>query len=365
MSFACPPSSCGSNSPTINVFPYNGLHADGCKNKDGAALAKFSLLGKNTLCDPNGLDHLYLDVAPTDHGYELVAKDARDTTKCKGTELVGVTFAVTLNGNATTLRISQMATTDVSYPKLQGHTRPASKRTVYLITPAEQPANSLCMSRPPGVADSATPVLANLASTNGKLSHMDAGELAAYAIIIPGALYTSSGQLIPESITPVSAPGNAHRWFNIACASDALAQTELSGVTADPIVDTRTATSRLPALHMFAAQYCDGISATSRGTPIAWVPKGISSTPPATAGAIEAQWDENGATCVSHARLWVANKTISLPSQLLGFPAFSDPGHPMAYPMGEKDFLSKLCPKKLPECSKAKLSDTLTSYTRN
>jgi hypothetical protein len=364
MDFGCPPASCGSNSPDLNVFPYNGLHPDGCRNREGAALEKFSLHGKTRQCDPDDRSRLSLDAVATDHGYELVARDDHDAIKCKGTELVGVTFVMTSQGTSTTLRISQIATTDVTRPGWPRPAGPAEIRTVYLITPAEQPASSLCSSRPPGVGDGSTPMLDNVVSTSGKLSHIAAGELASYAIIIAGAVYSNRAEVIADSITPAKAgaASNGHRWFNIACADDALAQTELSGLAKDPIVDLATAKSRLPALHMFSAKYCDGISATSRGTPIAWAMNGLASSRPPDGGEIEAQWGPSGATCISHSRLWLPNKTISLPSQLVNLPSFTNP--PLRYPMGEQEFLKRVCQLERPACDKPD-PGSLTSYTRN
>src|SRR4029453_11718665 len=57
----CP--SCGVNSPMINVFPYNGLHPDGCLNDQGAGLVRQSLDRALSPCDPGG-GQLHLDVAP-------------------------------------------------------------------------------------------------------------------------------------------------------------------------------------------------------------------------------------------------------------------------------------------------------------
>jgi hypothetical protein len=363
----CPSSSCGSNSPVLNVFPYNGLHPDGCANQDGAALEKFSLQRGLSQCDHGGKSRLYLDLAATPHGFELVGKDEQDRVRCAGTALVGATFEV-VGPSRATLRISQIGALEVK--QLATAKAPAMLRTGYLITPADQPANSLCASRPAGAAEKATPILDNRSAGDGKLATIAADIAALYAIIIPGAVYDYGSQLIPASLSagPSQTPGGGHRWFNIACAGDALAHTELSGLITQPIVDRKSAVDRQPALHMYTAQYCDGVSATSRGTQVRWLAKGVPSVvvrPDPGFGPIEARWDKDGATCVSHSRLWVSNKTISLPAQLVTLPAFADPKPPWAYPMTEAQFLAKVCAKPLEPCKDPAQPDTLTSYTVN
>jgi len=380
----CPSSSCGSNSPVLNVFPYNGLHPDGCVNQDGAALEKFSLQRDLSPCDHGGKARLYLDVAATPHGFELVGKDDHDAVVCSGTALVGATFQVTgqvtgrvtgqvtgqVTGRVTgvpsaKLRISQIGAIEAARP---GSGKPVT-RTGYLITPFDQPANSLCAARPPGEAEKPAPILNSRSSKDGKLTTITEDMQSLYAIVIPGAVYSYRSQLIPESVAADPArAGAGHRWFNLACAGDALAHTELSGMITQPIVDRASAEARLPGLHMYTAQYCDGVSATSRGTPIAWSAKGIAMVQPRPetgVGPIEARWNKDGATCLSHSRLWVSNKTISLPAQLVAMPVFSDLAPPWDGTLSEHDFLTRLCGKRLEPCAGPAQPDTLTSYTVN
>src|SRR5262249_1282276 len=156
-----------------------------------------------------------------------------------------------------------------------------------LITPADQPTNSLCTSPPPEATPvKSTPILINRVMATGTATDIDAGDLASYAMIVPGAVYRRNASLIPESVTV------DHRWFNFACTDDALARIELVGLPSPPIVDTGTAERRLPALHMFTAKYCGGVSATIRGTPIAVQLNGattVTVTHDGT-GPIEAKW---------------------------------------------------------------------------
>jgi len=375
----CPSVSCGGNSPILNSFPYNGLHSDGCHNADGVRMAPGAVVRDLSSCDVTGTGRLTLDIAPADPrsdsaGYELVARDDKDNIKCRGADLIGATFQVISPklSSAIVLRISQMGTTTVS----GAGTTSQGKRTAYLITPQDRPAISVCTSPPLETPLTATnPALANQPAKDGGLAPILDSALAGYAIIIPGAVYTRQATLIKESVRGGTAKDAArgHRWFNVACVGDALAESELSGIATDPIVNLETATARLPALHMLTARYCDGVSGTTRGTPIAWL-RSKRSSKDRLAGAavhsaaftgtqpIEAQWGPNGATCLRHSRLWMANKTISLPDQLLNHKGFQDLAHPIVFPMAESEFLSRLCPGITRACGDSRKPDTLTSF---
>jgi hypothetical protein len=362
----CPSGACGPNSSVVNTMPYNGLHPDGYLNADEVGLVKFSLNRADSECDRYGTDKLYLDVKDADlgtgSGYQLIAKNDKDQERCHGLELVGATFAVRWKKGtrSATLRISQMGFTTIY--------RTTSKRFVYLITPADQPANSLCTTGLPSRYAKATPIL-NRGAVRGQLAEIDSEELASYAIIIPGVVYGSDGMYIPESLKRIKGvnPDDFHMWFNIACASDGLAKTELSGLATAPITDSATAKARQPALHMFTAQYCAGISTTLRGTPIHWDKDVQSHVSTAGEGPVEAQWGEQGAICLWHSRLWIPNKTISLPPQLLGlWPTDAGP-----LTLGEEAFLAKvkhMCEQQrvpIPACEGPLQNGALTSYTMN
>jgi hypothetical protein len=356
----CTPSQCGSNSPLVNAFPYNGLHPDGCANQDGAALVRGSLNRGVSACDRGGQSPLYLDVVATTHGHELVAKDAQNKVVCTGAALVGATFDVAGAGGAT-VRISQMALIDVKRPP--GSTGPVLTRAAYLITPAARPGSSLCAPSSE-TTDRDPPIVHNQIAAGGALAFVSDEGLAGYAIVVAGAVYDREARLIPESIAApgAPAPGSSHQWFNFACATDALAHSELSGVTTQPIVDRVSAEARLPALHMFTARYCDGVSGTVRGARLSWSGKGIPR--PKDAGPIEAEWDKDGAICLSHSRLWTSNKTISLPMQLVVTPGFT--GWPKGAETTEDEFLARFataCQRELRKCPAKVPPDVLTSYT--
>jgi hypothetical protein len=365
----CPSAACGSNSPLVNAFPYNGLHPDGCLNQDGAALVRNSLHRDVSACDRGGTSALYLDVVATPRGHELVARTAEHhSVVCSGAELVGATFDVATPGAvAVTLRISQIALIDVAQPRPPGEGRstgPVPGRAAYLITPAARPGSSLCTASPP-TTDRDPPIVHNRIAPGGKLARVAGEGLPGYAIVVPGAVYDRSAQLIAESVAAPAAPGpgSSHQWFNLACATDALGQTELSGLMSEPIVDRASAEARLPALHMFTAKYCGGVSATVRGTPLAWSARGIpqvASRADGVIGPIEAEWGPDGATCLSHSRLWISNKTVSVPGQLVAAGLTS---WPKGAKTTEDDFVTRVCGGKLPKCPAKAPPDALASYT--
>jgi hypothetical protein len=450
---------CGTNSPDINAFPFNGLHVDGCRNADGDQLRVDSLQRGASHCDKDGGGRpLFLGIAPRGvrkggkasayhgagapserkpetetrparAGYELVATNAQGEVVCTGGELAGMTFDVTSPRSQKrgadapeSLEISHVAETTVCYAKAlpqkpasqpldkffkqlegdkelwklfrdasrldlssrgfdlqtlwsDGQADPSSsvdhatdcripgaiaaQRTVYLITRRDQPNHSLCRynyfhdARRPDVRQAVTEVPYVMPTIYGSTSLLQLGksELSSYAVIIPGAVFDNRGDTIKSSEDPA--------WFNIACVSDALGETDVSGlVPPAPVAKPDDTKLRLPAVHMFSAKYAGGVSATNRGTPLAWEPvawqwkdavsielyqkqlhdlKGLWSrnqlrsrsnrigsdidrrpSDSAEAGPppIEARWGISGATCLSHSRIFMPNRVIPVPEQV-------------------------------------------------
>src|SRR5262249_7366396 len=135
----CGPNGCGSNSPMVNAFPYNGLHPGGYTNSDGVRLVLGSLARADSECDRHNTDALDLDIERT-NGYSFVATAHNGSAvRCRGAELVGATFAIELDQKGRKeeriLRISEMGLTDVEHPELAKTNSLPGRRTVYLITP--------------------------------------------------------------------------------------------------------------------------------------------------------------------------------------------------------------------------------------
>src|SRR3954464_5787682 len=93
----CHPPSCGGNSPLVNAFPINGLHARGCKNAEQEALRPLDLppetrcynlvtaaIAKGSLSKEAVLPLAYGAVNKNDPkaGYELVVQDPSDIVIC-------------------------------------------------------------------------------------------------------------------------------------------------------------------------------------------------------------------------------------------------------------------------------------------
>ncbi|MFT3696962.1 MAG: ADYC domain-containing protein [Kofleriaceae bacterium] len=110
---------------------------------------------------------------------------------------------------------------------------------------------------------------------------------AAYAIVVPGPLYTVEGDQIDKS----------GGFFSLACFDDALAKRSYFGLF-DP---TDKDQINLTALHMLTARYCKHAYTVS-GMNLTWEPS--SSSPPANE-ILEAHWKRGQpyATCLERARL--------------------------------------------------------------
>ena len=83
---------------------------------------------------------------------------------------------------------------------------------------------------------------------------------------------------------------------------------------------------------------------------------------PGASHATTVNSSDRSSSCLRHSRLWMANKTISLPDQLLNHKGFQDLAHPIVFPMAESEFLSRLCPGITRACGDSRKPDTLTSF---
>lgn len=123
------------------------------------------------------------------------------------------------------------------------------------------------------------------------------------AIIAPGEVYYAHG-----GIRPTEHPA---RWFHLACAGGALAKARLRGYGPDAEGDYRT--KRVAFHKMTMAYYCDH-SETETGTPTFMYnsaadredQKGdMGPVAASSIGPVEAYWNDDGATCIDHSRLWL------------------------------------------------------------
>lgn len=104
------------------------------------------------------------------------------------------------------------------------------------------------------------------------------------------------------------------RWFNIGCASHALAKQHLDGHTQGAMATspefTTTLAERTSHLKMLAGDYCGkGVALTMAGTKLnwrdhrGWFPYVASTVMPPYTPALEARWSVDGATCLNTPRL--------------------------------------------------------------
>jgi hypothetical protein len=105
-----------------------------------------------------------------------------------------------------------------------------------------------------------------------------------------------------------------NRWFNIGCASHALAKQHLFGHTQGAMDTSPEFTTTLPErtahLKMLAADYCgQGVALTMAGQPLnwrdhrGWFPYSAARAMPPYTPALEARWSADGATCLNMPRV--------------------------------------------------------------
>ncbi|NVB85788.1 MAG: hypothetical protein HOV81_45920 [Kofleriaceae bacterium] len=297
----CPSASCGTNSAVINGFPFNGLNTAGCVNADSEALIPSSFKPWKDRCNQDGL---HLAVSTKDDASELVAEPNGGGTPCQGAELAGASFQVWTPKGKVTLVISHVAKVSI-----EGTT---SERYVYLFTSLEDPKTSVCTSKLSSKAYGATGAIDGVLAADPHSTPVATPfedkliDLAEYAVIIPGPVFDQTAKEINGS--------EAKGWFNIACTGDALGKTEMSGILDTAVTEEKwknRKTRRGTALRMFSARYDRDLKpATIRGIPFGWSAWGRRSKDWQEAQKLEAKWDENGAMCLDHSRLWMKNRVV-------------------------------------------------------
>lgn len=297
---------CGTNTANINTFPIDGLHPGGCWNADDMRLVPGTLDAGFSRCPDIPL---YLDV---DAAGRFIGRDKSGQLKCQDAELVGATFKVEAwhehdGVRSTRIMISQARAVQnkpgsITYP-------------AFLLTPEYQSAATLCDAAYAGPwqsgwlsgGQSEPPARATPAVTAGDAKMVPSDALDRYAILIKGAIFDEKGDVMP--LTP-PAPGSMidAQWFNIACSGAALARTELSG---DAPSASSSLSRRKATLRMLTARYCGRTGYTVTGVPLRWFASDATE-PAGLFPKIEARWDEHGAICLSHSRLWHANTVIPI-----------------------------------------------------
>lgn len=308
---SCPTSDCGSNGPIVNRFPVNGLHANGCKNAQRVWLVPGSIKGsRNPACDGHTLD--------VDGAGKLIAAGAEN---CSDRDLDGASFELQKEGVPAVQLVIHAVDPVIYYGhEVRGYkfTRPGSQTSVCDPNEAEAIAKLLFLPRGPifkRVSGFAPDVVkASLEPSPQKNKENGDKALPEMAIVFYGELYD-----IKEHVLA----GSERGWFNIACARDALAKREILKI--EPPVRPEAATvdyyrRRTAALRMMTANYCNEGRYTFEGTEIGWaLPSALGNAQHegcaktlANGRTLEAVWDENGAVCIEHTRLYAhRNRTDS------------------------------------------------------
>lgn len=123
-------------------------------------------------------------------------------------------------------------------------------------------------------------------------------ETTDHLLIIQGETYTPAARVDPERSGPA--------WISLGCAGAAFSKLRLLGY--DPMRNTSTVGEREATLKMITARYKGEESHTVQGVPLAWISmRGVQyegAPDRDRLGPIEALWGPDGASCLSHLRLF-------------------------------------------------------------
>jgi hypothetical protein len=269
----------GGNSPFTNVFPINGLSANGnalC-NPDNIQLMPASLAGGG--CGSGST----LDIDDSDSGARLIGRRRGSGSPCEGSQLAGASFVVRSASAALRLTIAKVETVEQNGHSYEG----------YLITDPD--GEDLCQY---SVARSILTQLGFKKEQPDSESHIRPDgakpeEHDDFVIAMGGPLFDANTS--KPLISNVS-----KKFFNLACVGDALAQTYFLQDNLKLQGDMQ-ATSAV--LHMITANYC-GYRMTIRGMKFAFQTSGPAPQAVEADSGIEAQWGRNGkALCIGTPRL--------------------------------------------------------------
>ena len=267
---------CGSNSPTINSFPINGLRPDGECNFEGVQLLPGSMLGgENGACDGATLEVRY---------NELIGLRPNGTF-CKGEQLKGATFVVRswVPNDRSGRKTLTVHIDDVTTYAPKSH----AARAAYRMTTDD--GESLCKSKASSAARNklGIPILTGLTDPP-----------AGKDLVIPvwSELYDRVGKFQKVELRWKR---RESAWLSLACVDDALAKRSLYGLYTDEFETSRA------ALLMLAANYCGNLDATMRGVEINWEAFDDDDPTPASVDPkmLEAEWSSSGAVCLSKPRI--------------------------------------------------------------
>lgn len=271
---ACDHINCGANSALINAFPLNGFRPNGDCNEDRMQLVPKSMDGEKC-------KGMTLDIA----GDKLVGTDG--TNKCEGIDLEGASFEIRSATGSERITIAEVT----EYTAENGKKFPAYRMEWKHNNGTK---TALCEKGGQKLRD-------KLGVEAMKFSDDLPNPEKELVIPIVSELYDDDGAAIAKP-RPWWQDKTKIEWNHLACVDDALAKRSINGQfkPSDP------AFSRA-ALRMWTADYCGGRPFTMRGRMFAW---GNDPKLP-----IEAQWTENGASCLTKPRIIFNNGNEEAPKK--------------------------------------------------
>jgi hypothetical protein len=263
---------CGANSALINAFPVNGLRPDGECSPEQIQLVPGSLDGA---CAGATLDM---------QGDKLIGRALDGSLKCEGIALKGTTFEVRSHDGHERIEITDV--TEYTAPNNEKHAAyhmewvKNGTRHGLCSKDGQKLRKELNVPAMKGWEDLPAPT-------------------ADLVIVVNSELYDKFGKFVPvDPSWKVQKP----EWMNLACVDDGLAKREVFHLHTADVTRSRA------ALRMWTADYCGALPATMRGELIAWEN---------TAGLeTEAQWTENGASCLPAPRILRENGVPTVPTHL-------------------------------------------------
>jgi hypothetical protein len=235
----------------------------------------------------------------------LVGRDGMGHYQCEDAMLVGATFdveALVQSSGAPQLRRATIQITQAHQVRRDPSAQEPPYAS-YVLSPANEPSVSLCNTGDAkawraawlrGALSTAPPAALPSLVFAEPPAIVPPEHVAEHALVISGDVFDGKAERISRT-------GPSSGWFNLACAGGALAKLKLDDLDPQPdVLEVRKAT-----LKMVTARYCKGESYTVPGPQIRWVSGGMKEpTDPEQLNLIEARWNDRGATCLSHSRLW-------------------------------------------------------------
>jgi len=316
---------CPGNSPLVNSFPIDGLDIDGSGACTPEGVRVDPGTAGNSACGSGYLqfvEFLHKGSDSDEIDARLQIRNRAGAT-CAGSDLVGATFSVSSKKQTVTLKITDVA--DIPYgvaiagkPKqthegyrivatLDGETTGSASA----LTSVCDAARSVAVRAALGLPDMSGDYSVHWGSGAGTGSG-SAEQYADYAIPVPGPLYSVYVRPLRKTTS----------FFNLACATDALAKVTLDKIATKDDGDDK----RYAALRMLTATYCYK-PRTARNRRFHYEYGGSQGSGSAQR---ETWWDAVlGARCLEHPRLEELGlfKDVNLGSDLIPAACGSDYGH--------------------------------------